>query len=88
MMIMSMELDYVSELPPPTGLLFIRQVIYEHGYPWWNDIGKGHCNSSTRTLWQSYQLSHLVAKQRKLGELGLGLTKYLRSYIERFFNMP
>jgi hypothetical protein len=38
MMIMSMGRDYISELRPPTGLLFIPQVIYEHGEPWWNDI--------------------------------------------------
>jgi hypothetical protein len=31
-MIMSMGRDYVSELRPPTGLLFIPQVIYEHGF--------------------------------------------------------
>jgi hypothetical protein len=29
-MFMSMGWDYVSELRPPTGLLFIPQVIYEH----------------------------------------------------------
>jgi hypothetical protein len=30
LMIMSMGWDYVSEQRPPTGLLFIVQVIYEH----------------------------------------------------------
>jgi hypothetical protein len=30
--------DYVSELWPPVGLLFIPQVIYECGNPQWNDI--------------------------------------------------
>jgi hypothetical protein len=30
-LIMSLEWDYVSELRPPTGLLLIPQVIYEHG---------------------------------------------------------
>jgi hypothetical protein len=30
--------DYISELRPPTGLLFIPQVIYEHEEPLWNDI--------------------------------------------------
>jgi hypothetical protein len=34
--------DYVSELRPSTGLLFIPQMIYEHGEPWWNDdVGRG-----------------------------------------------
>jgi hypothetical protein len=42
MMIMSMGWDYISELRPPTGLLFILQVIPEHGEPWWNDIDRGN----------------------------------------------
>jgi hypothetical protein len=29
------------ELRPPTGLLFISLMIYEHGEPWWNDIDQG-----------------------------------------------
>jgi hypothetical protein len=37
MMIMSTGRDYISELRPPTGVLFIPQAIYEHGEPWWND---------------------------------------------------
>jgi hypothetical protein len=28
----------LSELRPPTGLLFFPQVIYEHGEQWWNYI--------------------------------------------------
>jgi hypothetical protein len=40
-MIVSMGWDYVSELLLPTGVLFIPQVIYEHGEPWWNDIERG-----------------------------------------------
>jgi hypothetical protein len=39
-MIMSMEREYVSELRPPMGLLFIPYVIYEHGEPWWIDINR------------------------------------------------
>jgi hypothetical protein len=61
MMIMSMGWDYVSELRPLTGLLFIPQVIYEHGELRWNDIDRGDPDSSTRALWQSHQQSHLVA---------------------------
>jgi hypothetical protein len=41
MIFMSMEWDYVSELRPPTSLLFIPQVIYEHGELRWNDVGRG-----------------------------------------------
>jgi hypothetical protein len=36
-MIMSIRSDYVSELPPPTGILFTPYVIHEYGAPWWND---------------------------------------------------
>jgi hypothetical protein len=35
---MSMGCDYVSELQPPTGILFAPQVIYGHGESWWNDV--------------------------------------------------
>jgi hypothetical protein len=41
MTIMMMGWDYVSELQPPTGLLFIPQVIYEHVESWMNDIDRG-----------------------------------------------
>jgi hypothetical protein len=49
MMNILVELDYVSELRPPVGLLFIPQVIYEHGEPWWNDV-EGKTDLSTRAL--------------------------------------
>jgi len=32
---------HVSEQRTPTAILFISQVIYEHGEPWWNYIDKG-----------------------------------------------
>jgi hypothetical protein len=41
-MIMSMGWDYVSELRPPTCLLFIPHVIHEHWEPWWNYIDRGN----------------------------------------------
>jgi hypothetical protein len=41
MVIMSIGLENVYELQPPTGLLFTLQVIYEHGEPWWNDADRG-----------------------------------------------
>jgi hypothetical protein len=34
--------NYVSELRQPTGILFIPQVIHEHGKPWWNSIDRGN----------------------------------------------
>jgi hypothetical protein len=30
--------DDVSERQPPTGILFICQMIFEYGEPQWNDI--------------------------------------------------
>jgi hypothetical protein len=46
-------------------------------------------DSSTRTLCQSYQQSHPVAKHEELGEGNdeFGLTKYLCSYFEGIFNV-
>jgi hypothetical protein len=47
--------------------LFIPQVIYEHGKPWWNDIDRRKTpDLSTRALEHSYEQSHLVAKQEEL----------------------
>jgi hypothetical protein len=40
-MIVLMGWDYVTELWPPTGLLFISQVINENGEPWWNYVSGG-----------------------------------------------
>jgi hypothetical protein len=54
---MSMGWDYVSELRPPTGLLFIPQMIYEYGQPWWNDID-GKQNNSGRNLSHCHFVHH------------------------------
>jgi hypothetical protein len=40
MMIVSMGWDYISELLPPTGLLFVHHAIYEHCVPWWKAIDR------------------------------------------------
>jgi hypothetical protein len=62
--------DYVSELRPPTGLLFIPRVISEHGEPWWWWCRLGITpDSSTRALWQSYQQRHL----RQVGGMDEGV---------------
>jgi hypothetical protein len=45
--------DFVSELRPPTCLLFIPQVIYVHGEQWWNDIDK-------ESSWFVYQSSPVL----------------------------
>jgi hypothetical protein len=44
---MSMGWDYVSELRPPTALLFIPRVIQERGGSWWNDIDRGKTPDSS-----------------------------------------
>jgi GR25 family glycosyltransferase involved in LPS biosynthesis len=64
-----MERDDVSELLPPTGVLFISKVIQNmenHG----RVIPKGEksCFVLHRALWQSCQQSYLVANQEELGE--------------------
>jgi hypothetical protein len=33
--------DYVCELLPPTGLMFILQEAYKRGESWWNDVDRG-----------------------------------------------
>jgi hypothetical protein len=49
-------LDYVSELLPPTSLLFITQMIYEHGEPRWDNTDRGkpvsvpHCPPQIKRL--------------------------------------
>jgi hypothetical protein len=66
MMIMSMGRDYVSELLPPKGLLFILQVIYEHEKIWWNDIDRENLLIHPSELSVNLTSSHLVTKQEGL----------------------
>jgi hypothetical protein len=81
-MIMPMEWDYVSELRPPTGLLLIPYVIYEHEEPWLmtstgeisrlvqGALGQALViilSSSYSPPWKS-EISHLVANREDLGE--------------------
>jgi hypothetical protein len=40
------------------GLLFIPQIIYESGEPWWNDIDKGKLNNSETNLFQCHFVHH------------------------------
>jgi hypothetical protein len=40
LLFMSMGRDCVSELQPPTVIMFIHKMIYEHGEPRWNDFDK------------------------------------------------
>jgi hypothetical protein len=75
---MSMGLEYVSELRLPTGLLFIPQVIYEHGESLWNDTDREKSSfDHQRPL--EILTSHLVAKQEELAKkmIHFAFAKYL-----------
>jgi hypothetical protein len=61
-MTMSMEWDYVSEPRPPTGLLFISQLIHEHGEPLWNYIDRRRLLISTMLL-VSFLRSAVIHKE-------------------------
>jgi hypothetical protein len=50
------------------GLLFIPQVIYEHGEPWWNDIDMGKLLICLPGLSGNPTSSHLAANQEELGK--------------------
>jgi hypothetical protein len=65
--IMSMGWYYVSELGPPTGILFTSQVIYPHAEPWWNDIDRVKLIHPLE-LSGSPTSSYIVAKQEDLAK--------------------
>jgi hypothetical protein len=50
LLFISMDWDYVSELQPPTSLLFIPQIIYEYGEPRWNHVDRRKSKSSEKNL--------------------------------------
>jgi hypothetical protein len=90
MMIMSVGLYHVSELWIPVGILFIPQVIYDNGEPWWMiSTGENFPSVHQNALWQSYQQSYLVANQEVLGEGNVGFCVQSISFIPvEFFYMP
>jgi hypothetical protein len=55
---MPMGLDFVTELLPPTGLLFIPHMIYESGEPWWNDINRRKPKNLEKNLSQCHFVHH------------------------------
>jgi hypothetical protein len=58
MLFMSIGRGCVSELRPPTGLLFIAQVIYECEKPWCNDINNGEPKTSEKNLYHCHFVKH------------------------------
>jgi hypothetical protein len=50
--------DYVSELLPLVDILFIPQMIYEFGEPWWNDIDREKPKKSEENLPQCHSVHH------------------------------
>jgi hypothetical protein len=58
-MSMLMGLDDVCELQPPTGLLFIPQMMYGYGEPWWEDIDRKKPNNSENNLLQCHFVHHI-----------------------------
>jgi hypothetical protein len=89
MIIMSMFWDYISDLRPPTGLLFTARLYMSME----NHIGmiwQGKTpDSSTGALWQSYRKIYLVAKQEKLvNEMMNFALRSISFILQRFFNMP
>jgi hypothetical protein len=52
MLFMSMEWNCVSELGSPTGLLFIPQMIFDYGEPWWSDADRGKLKNLEKNLSQ------------------------------------
>jgi hypothetical protein len=49
----------ISELRPPTDLLFFPKVIYEYGEPRWNDTDRGKPKNSEKTLSQCHFVCHV-----------------------------
>jgi hypothetical protein len=63
-MVTSMGREYVSELRLPTGLLFIPQVIYKHGEPWWNEVDRGQLMIRPPELSGNPTSTDLIASRR------------------------
>jgi hypothetical protein len=65
MLFMSMGWDYFSELRPPTGLLFIPQMIFDYRKRRWNDMDRRKAKKSKRNLPQCPpQFSHGLTRVR------------------------
>jgi hypothetical protein len=89
---MSVGRDYVSELRPLAGLLFVPQVIYEYGEPRWNDIDRFQPNNSEKNLYQYHFFHHkshmdwnraYAVRGRRLNHLSHALLGRLVRYVAR-----
>jgi hypothetical protein len=83
MMMMLMECDYVCGLQPTTDLLFILQVIYERGVPWWSDIDRVKLLILAPELSGIPTSSHIVAKKEDLAKEILNLAFEVSLFILR-----
>jgi hypothetical protein len=68
--------------------LFIPQVIYEHGKPWWNDIDRGKLLILPPDLSGNPISSNLEVNQEELAKETNFTLRSIASYFEWFFNMP
>jgi hypothetical protein len=69
--------------------LFISQLIYEHGEPWWIDIDRGKLLIRPAELSANPNSSNLVANKEELAKEIMNLPYEISlSYFEGFFNMP
>jgi hypothetical protein len=80
--ILSVGWDYVSELLRPTGVFFIPQVIQDRGELVERPTGETP-NSSTRSLWPSYQQNNLAAKEENLVKEMMNLAVEVSLFILR-----
>jgi hypothetical protein len=55
--------DYVCEIRPSTVVLFIAQVIHEHGELWWNEFDREYYLICQPELSENSTSSHLVANR-------------------------
>jgi hypothetical protein len=80
-MIMLVGRDYVSELRPPTGLLFIPRVMCEHGQQLWDNIDKRKLLIRPPELSGNPTSHHPVASREEVVKkmMNLGCTILLKS---------
>jgi hypothetical protein len=70
--------------------MFIRQVIYEHGEPWWNDIDRDKLLIVYQSCLAIVPAESSSSKAGGTGECNyeFGFKNYLCLYFEGIFNIP